>query len=52
MSITNNVVSKVNKYIFSEDVKKQHDEYVKNNGTLIRKIRTPFGTNKLYCVLL
>ena len=48
MSFTNIVTDKVNKYINSENIRKERLEYVKNNGTIVNNIRTPFGSRKLY----
>ena len=48
MTFTNNVVSKVNKYMHEDNIRETRNEYIKNNGMLIGKIRTPFNTKKYF----
>lgn len=49
MSSTTFATQKANSYIHAEEIKAAKDEFIKKNGTLIGKIRTPFdGSINIY----
>lgn len=47
-TLTNNVVSKVNNYLYADKIRESRKEYIKSNGVQIGTIRTPFDTKKIY----
>ncbi len=47
-TITSKVISKVNRYIYEEEIRKEVNDYIVNNGVLVGKIGTVNGTKELY----
>ena len=47
--VTENVISKVNGYIYADELRKLQDEFIKTHGTQVAHVRGCFGDMNTYC---